>query len=205
MVQSFFPTLVYEDKIASPVLIKRLNKEIVREAYILQDLDDHGRDWSKGNYVGGYTSYSSMTDLHKTSPTFAEMEKLINKHALKFARALEYDLEGGSLAMTTCWINIMPTGTHHSGHVHPLSVMSGTYYVQVPRGSGPLKLEDPRMPMLMHSPPRLEKASVKNKSFVSLPPTAGNVVLFESWLRHEVPANQAGTDRISVSFNYEWI
>jgi uncharacterized protein (TIGR02466 family) len=32
---------------------------------------------------------------------------------------------------------------------------------------------------------------------------AGAVVLFESWLRHEVPANP-GAERISVSFNYGW-
>jgi uncharacterized protein (TIGR02466 family) len=29
-------------------------------------------------------------------------------------------------------------------------------------------------------------------------------VLFESWLRHEVAANTAGGERISVSFNYNW-
>jgi uncharacterized protein (TIGR02466 family) len=30
------------------------------------------------------------------------------------------------------------------------------------------------------------------------------VVLFESWLRHEVAANQAEEDRVSISFNYHW-
>jgi uncharacterized protein (TIGR02466 family) len=28
--------------------------------------------------------------------------------------------------------------------------------------------------------------------------------MWESWLRHEVPLNQAEEDRISVSFNYAW-
>ncbi|MEI7573769.1 MAG: putative 2OG-Fe(II) oxygenase, partial [Phenylobacterium sp.] len=27
---------------------------------------------------------------------------------------------------------------------------------------------------------------------------------WESWLRHEVPPNQARTPRISISFNYAW-
>ena len=33
---------------------------------------------------------------------------------------------------------------------------------------------------------------------------AGRVVLFESWLRHEVPPNQSSSERVSISFNYSW-
>ena len=35
-------------------------------------------------------------------------------------------------------------------------------------------------------------------------PLPGEVFLWESWLRHEVPVNMADDDRISVSFNYGW-
>jgi uncharacterized protein (TIGR02466 family) len=37
-----------------------------------------------------------------------------------------------------------------------------------------------------------------------MPATAGHVFLFESWLRHEVPANPVNAERVSVSFNYNW-
>ena len=37
-----------------------------------------------------------------------------------------------------------------------------------------------------------------------VPAEAGNVVLFESWLRHEVPANPVAAHRVSISFNYNW-
>ena len=33
---------------------------------------------------------------------------------------------------------------------------------------------------------------------------SGRLVLFESWLRHEVSANLTRAERISVSFNYNW-
>jgi len=33
---------------------------------------------------------------------------------------------------------------------------------------------------------------------------AGQVVLFESWLRHEVPSHPTAAERVSVSFNYNW-
>jgi uncharacterized protein (TIGR02466 family) len=29
-------------------------------------------------------------------------------------------------------------------------------------------------------------------------------VLFESWLRHEVPMHRCDAERVSVSFNYHW-
>jgi uncharacterized protein (TIGR02466 family) len=43
-----------------------------------------------------------------------------------------------------------------------------------------------------------------NRTFVHLTPAPGTVFLWESWLRHEVPPNQARTPRISISFNYAW-
>ena len=47
-------------------------------------------------------------------------------------------------------------------------------------------------------------ASEPARSFVYLQPQAGSVLMWESWLRHEVPANAARKERISISFNYGW-
>jgi uncharacterized protein (TIGR02466 family) len=38
----------------------------------------------------------------------------------------------------------------------------------------------------------------------TVPARAGQVVLFESWLRHEVMANPVATERVSISFNFNW-
>jgi uncharacterized protein (TIGR02466 family) len=145
-----------------------------------------------------------MTDLHRRYPHFEELARAIDKHARKFVRALDMDLQDGSLSMSTCWVNIMPTNTVHSLHLHPLSVLSGTYYVDVPRGASSIKFEDPRLASMMAAPPKLAEARERNQQFVKLQPVAGHVLLWESWLRHEVPPNAADEDRVSVSFNYEW-
>lgn len=205
MIKSVFATQIYFASLASATRARALNREITREAYIFRDLDNEGMNWSKTNYIGGYTSYASMTDLHYRSPTFGELEKLIDKHVHRYARSLRMDLQGGKLKMSTLWINIMPTGTHHSGHVHPLSVISGTYYVSVPKGSGGIKFEDPRLPMMMAAPPKRRPTPESLRPIIEIAPAEGKVVLFESWLRHEVPASRARRDRISVSFNYEWV
>jgi uncharacterized protein (TIGR02466 family) len=83
-------------------------------------------------------------------------------------------------------------------------VLSGTVYVATPPGASALKLEDPRLAMMMAAPPRETDAPESLQSFVYLQPAAGTVLMWESWLRHEVPPNAAKTDRLSVSFNYAW-
>jgi uncharacterized protein (TIGR02466 family) len=97
----------------------------------------------------------------------------------------------------------MPRGVTHSLHLHPLSVLSGTYYVRVPKGAPGLKFEDPRLDRYMGAPPRRGDAAERNQSWVVMPAAAGSLLLFESWLRHEVVPNQAG-ERVSISFNYGW-
>ena len=93
-------------------------------------------------------------------------------------------------------------GGGHTGHIHPHSIISGTVYVEVPEGVGALKLEDPRLPLLMAAPGRTPDAPRETGPFVYLQPAPGTVLLWESWLRHEVPQGRAKADRISVSFNY---
>jgi uncharacterized protein (TIGR02466 family) len=70
----------------------------------------------------------------------------------KFTADLALDMRGRALVMTDCWVNIMPKGVVHSLHLHPVSTISGTYYVQVPAGSSGLKFEDPRLDRFMAAP-----------------------------------------------------
>lgn len=212
----FFPTLVYQSALSTSRNSERssrsgsssqLLREIRREAQIIQNIDNDGVAWSKEHYPRGFTSYGSWDRLHQTSPTFGELEKLLNRHVAKFARKQEWDLRGGELAMSSCWVNIMPEGAAHSLHLHPLSVVSGTFYVSVPKGASPIKFEDPRLDKFMAQPPRKPKAPRAMQPFVTLTPNEGDVILFESWLRHEVPPLKPGVrgERISVSFNYDWV
>jgi uncharacterized protein (TIGR02466 family) len=199
-----FPTQLYRTALSARQA-KALLPALVREAKLHRDLDDVGLEWSEKNYFGGYTSYSSITDLAFRSSGFASLKKWIDGETKKFARTLEMDLGTGRLEMSSFWVNIMGHGCHHGFHLHPLSVISGTFYLQVPKGSGAFKIEDPRLPAFMASPPRKPNAKLENRRFFELEPRAGELVLFESWLKHEVVANRSKQERISVSFNYDWV
>jgi uncharacterized protein (TIGR02466 family) len=202
-VHTFFPTHIYEARLQRNDW-QRFNRELWRECQQVREHDVEGRRWSKKNYPGGYTSYGTLCRMQKMSSTFAGLERKLNRHVRAFAAALEFDLEHRPLTMTDCWINIMPHRVVHGLHLHPLSTISGTYYVKTPRGCAGLKFEDPRLDRFMAAPPRLGHAATANRGWVTIPAEAGKVVLFESWLRHEVPPNPLDTERVSISFNYSW-
>jgi uncharacterized protein (TIGR02466 family) len=56
----------------------------------------------------------------------------------------------------------------------------------------------------MASPPRKSRARRENRIWVTVPAEQGKLVMFESWLRHEVAPNLTEAERISISFNYSW-
>lgn len=198
-----FATSVYSAPLQARGATK-LNDELAQECAQLEAFDQAGRKWSEKNYPGGYTSYASMNELHRFSSTFEGLEKKIGRHVRAYAKALDFDLRGREVFMTDCWVNVMPPFTTHGLHLHPLSFVSGTYYVRTPEGCPGIKFEDPRLDRFMAAPPRKANVQPINETFVTYPAIAGNVVLFESWLRHEVPANQSEEERISISFNYAW-
>ena len=202
-VRAFFPTLIYSEPLQKAGL-DRLNAELADECRQLRDFDAAGRQWSARNYPGGYTSYASLNQLQRFSSTFTALEKKLNRHVKAYAAALEFDLRKKSFAMTDCWVNIMPPSAAHSLHLHPLAFISGTYYVATPPGCAGLKFEDPRLDRFMAAPPKLPKARPAHQPHITYPALAGNVILFESWLRHEVAANRVEQERISISFNYNW-
>jgi len=201
--QALFPTLVYKAPLQASGW-KPFNDRLLLECRQYREDDMAGQAWSATRYPGGYTSFGSLSRMHTISPTFALLQRKLLRHVGKFARSLEFDLEGRELTMTDCWINIMPRQVVHSLHLHPLSTISGTYYVRTPRGSPGIKFEDPRLDRFMAAPPRRTDCRPENRPWVTVPAEAGTVVLFESWLRHEVPPNPVAAERVSISFNFNW-
>jgi uncharacterized protein (TIGR02466 family) len=200
-ITSLFPTRIMRAELCD----EALRAELEEACHALALDDEAGQKWCAKNGYPGYTSYASLNDLPWRFPAFKALTKRIDKHVADFAKVLEFDLGGGKLKMDSLWVNILPEGGFHAAHIHPNSVISGTYYVAIPKGASALRLEDPRHAMMMAAPPRKAKAREENRTFVSINPEPGTVLLWESWLRHDVPVNKAAEERISISFNYAWV
>ena len=178
--------------------------ELEKSCWSIAQDDEAGQKWCDENNYPGYTSYASLSDLTWRSPFFEELKHLLDLHVKTFVEELDFDLEGRNLKLEDLWINILPEGGNHSAHIHPNSVISGTTYISMPSGSSAIKFEDPRHSMMMAAPSRIKEAREYLKPFIYINPSVGDVLLWESWLRHEVPANNSSEERISISFNYSW-
>lgn len=202
--RSLFVTQIYEASLAGDRGFEALNAELEEAVRMLAEEDQAGRAWCKRNAYGGYTSYASLDDLPRRASVFGALKTKLDRHATAFAKDLALDLGAGRLKLDSLWVNVLKPGAAHTGHIHPHSVLSGTVYVATPPGASALRLEDPRLPLMMAAPPRLADAPETSKTFVYLQPQPGTLLMWESWLRHEVPANAARQERISISFNYGW-
>ncbi|HEU6442823.1 MAG TPA: TIGR02466 family protein, partial [Microvirga sp.] len=189
-IDTLFVTKIYRAELTGDKAQRR-NTELEGACLSIAEDDEAGQRWCAKNGYPGYTSYASLNDLPWRVPVFGDLLKEIDKHVAAFAKELEYDLQGRKLVMDSLWINILPPGGIHTSHIHPHSVISGTYYVTIPEGASALKLEDPRLGFMMAAPPRKAKAKAENRQFAYMKPAPDTVLLWESWLRHEVPLNEA--------------
>jgi uncharacterized protein (TIGR02466 family) len=165
----------------------------------MSGVDPEGVKWSRKNYPGGYTSYGSISRIDLHFSVFESLKKKIDREVKTYCKKLGLKFDTGSLELSAMWVNVMPKNVYHAFHIHPLSVISGTFYVSIGKGgkSSPLRIEDPRASLFMSSPARPIQVDLKPKN--------GDLILFESWIKHEVPPHQNKDDRISISFNYDWI
>ena len=188
MTRALFATQLYDADLGDEAHLGDLTHSI---RTLAQD-DEAGRRWSKEHRYAGYTSYASLDDLPRRDPAFADLGKLLTRHAIAFARELGWERKP---KLDSLWVNLLKSSGQHSGHIHPHSILSGTFYVEVPAGSGAIRFEDPRLPLMMAAPPRAD-------SFVTVQPRPGLLLLWESWLRHEVLAGTGRGERLSISVNF---
>ena len=201
---SLFVTKVWRDDLIQKKGFARLLEDLGEACAFIAQEDQAGRRWCKDKGYKGYTSYASLTDLPTRASAFGQLKRVLDKEVAAFAGALYLDLGARKLVLDHLWINILKPGGVHTSHIHPHSVISGTVYIDVPPGAGSLKLEDPRLSMMMAAPTRRTDAPEEMQAFVYLKPEPGRLFMWESWLRHEVEQNLGREERVSISFNYNW-
>ena len=202
-IKSLFATRLYTAALSDfSTLID--GSELESSCLAIAEDDEAGQNWCEENDFPGYTSYASLTDLDWRFPIFKDLITALDKHVKAFVQDLDFDLGDKKIKLDSLWINILPFGGVHTAHIHPHSVISGTTYVAMPAGTSAIKFEDPRLATMMAAPSRTKEAREELRSFIYAEPNIGDVLLWESWLRHEVPMNMADEDRISISFNYSW-
>jgi uncharacterized protein (TIGR02466 family) len=96
------------------------------------------------------------------------------------------------------WINMHDRGGFNFLHMHEGSLLSGSFYLSVPRGSGQFVFRDPRPGVILGS----VKGGVPNgHADIHLTPSDGLLVLFPCWMEHYVEPHDSDAPRITIAFN----
>src|SRR6478672_861859 len=103
-VRSLFPTRLYEADLADEELLL----ELAHSIRSLAEDDEAGRRWSREHGYAGYTSYASLNDLSKRDPAFADLAKLLTRHAANFAEECAFDL-ARKPRLDSLWVNRLKT------------------------------------------------------------------------------------------------
>ncbi len=96
------------------------------------------------------------------------------------------------------WVNLHDRGGFNFLHLHEGSLLSGSFYLKVPAGSGAFVFRDPR-PGVIHS--SIKGAVPNGHSDIHLTPSAGLLVLFPCWMEHYVEPHDNDEPRITIAFN----
>ncbi|MGI9273604.1 MAG: TIGR02466 family protein [Endozoicomonas sp.] len=171
--------------------------------YQIREEDTKGITRSNMRQAG---AWHSQVNLH-TQTAFSPLVEFITGQAREIFQDLGYDPDYEP-AIDTLWANISSRNAYNRAHIHPNSLWSGVYYVQVPEDAGRIFFIDPRT-QAMHYTPRYDpdkKREALTWNEVFFEPQEGRLILFPSWLQHEVEPNMSSLtgeagNRISISFN----
>jgi uncharacterized protein (TIGR02466 family) len=103
--------------------------------------------------------------------------------------------------ITQSWLNITKPGEYHHLHSHANSIISGVFYISTEEDDK-ITFEDPNVKVTGLIKFEQKEFNLFNSTTWFFPSVTNELILFPSWLSHQVEINEkATTDRISLSFN----
>ena len=155
----------------------------------------------KGRSLSNLTGWQSQDlDLFNLPDYMKKLKELIESHANDYGKNMHINKP---LTLANMWININEHKDANDPHIHPYSVFSGSFYIDVAEDSGGLKFWNPAHETMGYAfndnISKYEQTKCSTWIIVSM---SSMLVLFPGYIKHSVGPNMnKKLKRISISFN----
>jgi uncharacterized protein (TIGR02466 family) len=195
-IELMFPTPVYRFKIKNAEHLNAPLEDII----LAMEADERAaRPDYQDVYPNGYTSYYSNKTL-MDDVRFKAIAGIISFEIANFAGQYGFDTDILFPRLEDMWTNIQYRGGSHPKHNHQNSHFSGVYYVAAPEQSSQIRFHDPKR-MARMAEPKLNPPNPLNHLDAEFDAEAGLLIVFPSYLEHDVTVHHSDEPRISMSFN----
>ena len=193
-IYKLFPTPVFHFRVEN---YQKLNTELENYILNLRKKDEKGQ---KKSNAGGWHSHNFDLNNDNTAKKFAKIFEEFYKKVIINEMGWKYD--SNKVKMEAMWSIINKKGSFNIQHNHANAYLSSAYYVRYPEKSGSIKFFDPREQKNIRYP------KIKNYTDISaviteITPKEGDLLIFPSYLYHEVGVNLSDEERVVVSFNID--
>lgn len=160
--------------------------------------------WDGPNIPGVTTNFKYRLEQQ---PEFADFCDFLKDEAKKFL--VENGIVESSIrpfGKLELWANEMIRGSFHRRHVHPGSIVSGTFYIEAPEDSPSIVMYDPRLAReMLFTPGEVDtKGNSALWTETYFKPYNGLLLMWNSWMPHQVPVSMSDKPRIALSFNISY-
>lgn len=174
----------------TPLGLVNLPRELTEEELVFIKTQDtvfnQGNLTSKNNYI-------------LESNELADLKYLLYYKVQEFFYRTVRPIYKNRLRITQSWINYNGTGQYHHKHHHPNSIVSGVYYIQADEISGKILFSNNNYRQILSF--ETEEFNEFNTYSYHVPAKTNRLVLFPSYLTHEVEQLNVAIPRLSLAFN----
>jgi len=185
-IHGIFPIPVYSAK-------RKSNSKKLEEAQ-LENIIKEGMHRNTGN------SSSNNSDIFNGK--LQELKEFCEQHLKIYVEQIINPKEELDFYITQSWLNITKPGEYHHLHAHQNSLISGVFYISTVE-EDKIVFNDLNARIKYQIIIKPKAYNIWNSQDWAIPITNNELLLFPSWLNHQVIPNPKATigDRISVSFN----
>ena len=179
---------------STPIWFDHFNFDTAAVANACLKMRDSGYHNRVVSNIGGWQSSDLNLEDHNELQIVSEI-LTVALSEFSFQIHPEFNIE-----LKNIWVNINERGNSNRRHIHPLATFSGTLYIQVDEKTGNIIFYDGYTPC-DHYPILIPKGSEHFPGQVTYYPKNGMLLIFPSWVPHEVEPSNSDLTRISISFN----